>query len=121
MRNMRRGKGKRVLASNIRKCKKRKSDDKIDNTSRRNSFIFFASSTKNCFCFSFLCFWFSFFFLLKKKNACYSVFFCGYLRQITLSPDLKNPSGTLAGPRASAPGSVRRRKNKNNMHIFFSR
>ena len=39
MRNMRRGKGKRVLASNIRKCKKRKSDDKIDNTSRRNNVV----------------------------------------------------------------------------------
>ena len=45
-----------------------------------------------------------------KKYACYSGFFCGDLRQIPLSPvgDFKNPSGTLAGPRASAPGSVRR-------------
>ena len=36
-----------------------------------------------------------------KKYASYSGFFCGYLRQFPLSPagDLKNPSGTLAGPR----------------------
>ena len=37
-------------------------------------------------------------------------FFLGYLRQIPLSPigDLKNPSGTLAGPRVSAPAIARR-------------
>ena len=50
------------------------------------------------------------FVLVLKKYACYSGFFCGDLRLIPLSPigDFKNPSGKLAGPRASAPASVRR-------------
>ena len=33
------GNGRRALATNIRKCKKRKVNDKIDNTERRNKVV----------------------------------------------------------------------------------